>query len=1162
MRRKQRGVVPAQPELAALQRALADIEVLTEPAARQLHAIVRPRCLEEIQLLANHGRYSRSQSQQDQGAALAFREECKLRASDLSRRIDDNDLIRAGKLVALLDWDAILRDAAEVVRRTEDPAASVAKMLARAERAWFEAGSIEMKAAMRRLMDANREPAARGPWKPTLPLVVAPDDLRQYETLEDYVAYAGASCDEARRLRRRVEGSRGVVPASYDVDDEAIGDEWRRRFGDYSSDSARTHASVVLDRLCAEVYARACAPAGDAPMALGRDVREIAAVGLDCYARRAVEIAIETATNCRDHRDEFARTCLVPRLFGYATDDGKANVPANLVAAAIALGNESQDEVVRFKCAAVVSMARWLRSESPFRARAKGTGVVATRPGGLDAHEYVCDYIGEVYPAARWLEKLAAATIARREALGREKADAVPPPDAFHNIALERPASDPAGYALCFVDAGGGRANFASSLSHSCDGNVASSVFVKDDGRLSVALHTTKPVAEGEELAFDYSASTSNESEWRSAICLCGAKECRGSYVELVQAPELQRCLARGHGPLDSLALLLRASLADHDQQCQTRSMLARHGLADAFFDRTPNDDSVGGAAPWLETYVASLLGFVEFERGQLPFALLRDAVENDGAYHTKQALRARAAARARLVLEQRIQSLACAVSLAVAVARLRKRMPPPPLYVLGPADVAPLRAVLQRLKALADRFFNGRLSGVASSLALLDPDDCDTRAKCRAQLLSLRSRLLEIPDDRVAGCDPDDKKKKKRKVEHGSSSGAIAACADAIMLIVHTNTIARAELEARQPVMSAPVAVRAHEISATDDSNVVARPSRHYGPLAEVEALLCWHDLDALAEPQLGDGSLARDRLAGCAVLPDPAAVLSRLLEPNDVLYDRTELVKILEDPSARARPWPRGLRDAFFGKPGVDFFGSPMLDALLGDFTGIDIVIAGLKATAPKKVERGAEDVAVDAEAALANALPDRPPSQWVACDACGKWRVIPWTADFDETAPFACADQQAWGVPPDEANCDVPEPPWGEDDVVVKRAPLDVDTAVVGSKIDALCVKTNVWFAAKIVAENSSPVKVAKKKRGRPSKSSMPPPPPPEHSPSPSGVDELDVRRLKVHYANWGAKYDEWLEMPRDASRLAPHRTFSAANATARRRAKGQPPPKKKR
>ena len=230
---------------------------------------------------------------------------------------------------------------------------------------------------------------------------------------------------------------------------------------------------------------------------------------------------------------------------------------------------------------------------------------------------YVCDYLGDVYPPYRWLEARVDAsgpTTSFGSAIRRRRAA----PEAFHNIALERPQQDPLGYALLWVDAGGRNASFASSLSHDCDGNVATSVRVDDQGNLGVALHTTRPIKAGEELTFDYAACTSSEREWREAICLCGAPSCRGSFVELVAADELQQCLKRAHNPLDAVALLLRACLpSTSTEYVQT---LTNHGFKRAFFDCI--DDHTPPV--WLERYVAELISFLEFERGQLPYALLR----------------------------------------------------------------------------------------------------------------------------------------------------------------------------------------------------------------------------------------------------------------------------------------------------------------------------------------------------------------------------------------------------------------------------------------------------------------------------------------------------------------------------------------------------------
>lgn len=1113
--------------------------------------------LKKVLALALRGHYTRTQNEIDQGARAAVREECAARSmsEDIGRGIDDSAKLSAGRRVSLLRWDEVARDAGgeEKVREI-------------AERAFIDAGGRVVKEAVQRIMSTNREPIARG-WKPTVQLAVDKNDLRSYEEMDDYAPGGLESEEDLRCFFGSVTGvPKGVVSVSYDVDDEAIGDEWRRRFaGDDAPDEDGAHAGAVLDKVCAEVYARACMSNAEKPPTLGVDVEEVAAVGIDCYTRRACELAIEYATDgderceaAKTTKSDFARRCLLPCLVGRVSHGGEKKMAASLVAAAVSLGNASPlNSRERLWCAAIVSTARWLQSLQSFRARPTGTGVVVVNPQGLSAHSRVCDYLGEVYSPAKWLEKLSATIAARRIAFGDEKANATSPPEAFHNIALERPSRDPRGYALFFVDAGGTRANFASSLAHSCDGNVASSVFVRDDLSLSVALHTTRFVDQGEELSYDYSACTSSEREWREAVCLCGAPTCRGSYVELVNADELQQCLNRAHNPLDRLTQLLRASIAHHDNVSRetTLATLARHGLGDAFFHR--NDSSLETTPAWLEKYVVSLLEFLEFERGQLPFVLLRDAESDDAR------MRARIASRARLVLEQRIQALACAVSVAVSVARLRDdhSQHEPLLQVMDhDAVLVSLRNVFERLAEAGAQIAlqhkpkkkEQRLSQLSSLVverARSLASECnESRAQARSALLEFRSALEEF----AAGT---------FKEDDDIILNAVRACADAILLIAHTNTLVSTNASSRSAVLASPVPVRARDLGddlaekkddgeilrklrrAKSPEEVVAQPRRCYGSLAELEALLCWHDIDKLAEPTLGDGKLAQSVLFGCALLPDPAAVLSTGLSllgqkkkvTKTTSYEkvgRRELVTLLEDPISRARPWTKkeGLCDAFScDNRVVEFFGSPMLDASLGDFAGIDATLKELSSTSTaKKAVKNAPSCGDGASCSqvhtLAEALPDRPPSRWVACDLCQKWRRVPWTAaDFDENCTFVCADQRSWGIPASEATCETPEPKWGEEDVVVGISKLDASETCVGTKCDALCTRTNVWFEAKIVDENSL-------------------------------LKENHQRKLRIHFAKWASKFDEWFDIPQDSYRLAPHRTYSASNGSAQRAAKG--------
>lgn len=80
-----------------------------------------------------------------------------------------------------------------------------------------------------------------------------------------------------------------------------------------------------------------------------------------------------------------------------------------------------------------------------FRIHPKGTGVVCINPRGIEPHQFVTEYLGELYPAYRWCERMdvveqAQLTFALKPTL----------PD-FYNILLERPRQDPDGYGMSAV---------------------------------------------------------------------------------------------------------------------------------------------------------------------------------------------------------------------------------------------------------------------------------------------------------------------------------------------------------------------------------------------------------------------------------------------------------------------------------------------------------------------------------------------------------------------------------------------------------------------------------------------------------------------------------------------------------------------------------------
>jgi len=81
-----------------------------------------------------------------------------------------------------------------------------------------------------------------------------------------------------------------------------------------------------------------------------------------------------------------------------------------------------------------------------FRIHPKGTGVVCMNPQGIPAHVLLSEYLGELYPAYRWCEKL---DVVQHAQTAFELKPTLPD---FYNILLERPRQDPDGYGkLCVV---------------------------------------------------------------------------------------------------------------------------------------------------------------------------------------------------------------------------------------------------------------------------------------------------------------------------------------------------------------------------------------------------------------------------------------------------------------------------------------------------------------------------------------------------------------------------------------------------------------------------------------------------------------------------------------------------------------------------------------
>ena len=303
-----------------------------------------------------------------------------------------------------------------------------------------------------------------------------------------------------------------------------------------------------------------------------------------------------------------------------------------------------------------------------FRIHPKGHGSVVIGEHGLKANSLVTYYRGEVYPAWRWCEKLDAIEKTQKDLNLRPNL-----PD-FYNMAMERPKKDPRGYGMLFVDASR-KSGLGSSFSHSCNPSCEVRV-VALNGKLSLAMTTLRDLEQGEELTFDYNAVTESVNEYRFAICLCGHRKCRGSFLHFASAPCYQQVLSRNCPMASRFANLVRGCM----KQVMSREdsdILMKHGFNTAAFGAVSfnhrsktnsraedkpksvkdarvqlgelllelscspprgagngasvpsapsstvipdsSEDSIENVPIWLRTYVADTLRYIEYERRALP---------------------------------------------------------------------------------------------------------------------------------------------------------------------------------------------------------------------------------------------------------------------------------------------------------------------------------------------------------------------------------------------------------------------------------------------------------------------------------------------------------------------------------------------------------------
>mmetsp|Transcript_11481 Transcript_11481/g.42868 ORF Transcript_11481/g.42868 Transcript_11481/m.42868 type:complete len:1958 (-) Transcript_11481:262-6135(-) len=271
-----------------------------------------------------------------------------------------------------------------------------------------------------------------------------------------------------------------------------------------------------------------------------------------------------------------------------------------------------------------------------------------------------------------------------------------------------------------------------------------------------------------------------------------------------------------------------------------------------------------------------------------------------------------------------------------------------------------------------------------------------------------------------------------------------------------------------------------------------------------------------------------------------------------------RYSLLKCLLDEQSRTMPFPDDVSEAF-GFPSVAYtekngfpvdtvFGSPVLDLVLSDSSGLNEVTDVLKAEL-KVDDKDIKEEIRSGELRMENSIPVQP-ATWVQCEdpKCMKWRKLPWWIEPDNLPDKWYCSMNEWC--PELASCSAEEQKWdpaeeatvawatgdldktaldarqsitvAQDDgahLAVAQMPNPEEKFDVNGKLDVYCKRNKCWYEAsilKIVAQDATQTKRVE-------------------------------ARIKVHFKGWSKAKDEWIYMsgPKaEVGRVAPFRSRTYA------------------
>lgn len=145
------------------------------------------------------------------------------------------------------------------------------------------------------------------------------------------------------------------------------------------------------------------------------------------------------------------------------------------------------------------------------------------------------------------------------------------------------------------------KGNYSSRLSHSCDPNCGTITTVSN-GNYIIGMFALKNISYGEELTFDYCSYSEDMNECKKAICLCGSRICRGSYLEFSNSGNKLRSLEKHQPFLKRQYLIFQAGIQ--------KKIINDSILKEFSFER----NILANLPGWLVDWITSILEFIKQE--------------------------------------------------------------------------------------------------------------------------------------------------------------------------------------------------------------------------------------------------------------------------------------------------------------------------------------------------------------------------------------------------------------------------------------------------------------------------------------------------------------------------------------------------------------------